>query len=75
MMSGSGMWGWGLLWMVLFWGLVIAGIAWLVRVAIESPERGREADTARRVLDERLARGELSVEEYQRRRETLRGRS
>ena len=75
MMSGIGMWGWGLLWMVLFWGLVIAGIAWLVRVAIDRPDRGREADTARTVLDERLARGELSVEEYQRRRETLRGRS
>ena len=75
MMSGSGMWGWGLLWMVLFWGLVIAGIAWLVRVAIDRPERGREADTARRVLDERLARGELSVEEYERRRETLHGTS
>ena len=75
MMSGSGMWGWGLLWMVLFWGLVIAGIAWLVHVAIDRPERGREADTARTVLDERLARGELSVEEYERRRETLRGTS
>ena len=71
MMSGVGMWGWGLLWMVLFWGLVIAGIAWLVRAAIDRPDRGREADTARTVLDERLARGELSVEEYQRRRETL----
>jgi putative membrane protein len=71
MMWDAGMWGWGLLWMLLFWGLVIAGIVWLVRTAADGRDRGRRLDTARTVLDERLARGEMSVEEYEERRRVL----
>lgn len=74
MMWGTGMWGWGLLWMALFWALVIVGIVWLVRLASDRPDRRDDADQARQLLDERFARGELSVAEYRQRRGVLEGR-
>lgn len=68
MMWGGGMGGFGWLVMVTWWVLVVAGIVWLVRSVAGQPDsRG----SARRLLDERFAAGELSVEEYQQRRRTL----
>jgi hypothetical protein len=40
MMWGSGWWFGGLLWMVLFWGLLVAGVVWLVRAITDVPGRG-----------------------------------
>lgn len=71
MMWGSGMWGWGLLWMLVFWGALIAGVVWLVTAASSPRARTDGAATGRRVLDERFARGELSIEEYEERRRVL----
>ena len=71
MMWGSGMWGWGLLWMVVFWGALVAGIVWLVQAATSSRDRTDGGRTGRQLLDERLARGELSIEEYEQRRRVL----
>ena len=70
-MWGSGMWGLGLVWMVLFWGVLVAGIVWLVRSAVDRTATAGSPDPARRVLDERFARGEISVDEYEQRRLTL----
>lgn len=54
--------GWfGLLCMVLFWGLIIGGVAWIVSIVV----RSRPAVGADAVLDERYARGELTREQYQ----------
>ncbi len=68
------MWGYGIGWfgwvaMVAWWALVVAGIVWLIRT-VREPDRDGRAN-ARRVLDERFAAGELSVEEYQERRRVL----
>lgn len=70
------MWGpdwWGP-WMMLLWlvflGLAVAGIVLLVRGGPPSSDR-REGSEARRILDERFARGEIDEEEYRRRREIL----
>lgn len=69
MMWGNWMGWFGWVVMVGWWVLVIAGIVWLVRTVAGQPDsRG----SARRVLDERFAAGELSVEEYQERRRALR---
>lgn len=67
------MWGYEMSWvgwflMLTWWVLVIAGIVWLVRSAGSHAEDGGRA---RRLLDERFAAGELSVEEYQQRRRAL----
>ena len=63
--------------MLIFWG----GLIWLLAVYLRrhdhphlghphTPESNR-ASGALRILDERLARGEIEIEEYQRRRALL----
>lgn len=65
---GAGWWLLMSLGTVLFWAAVIlAGYA-LVRAAAE---RGRSHSDARRLLDERLARGEIDADDYTRRRAML----
>lgn len=60
--------------MVLFWGLVILGIFWLVRELSDRPAGaagGRAMPDALQMLDRRLAEGEITVEEYEERRRVL----
>lgn len=61
---GTGWWIVMMLGMVVFWVAVIAGIVWLVRMAAGGGVAPRAA-SARERLDERLANGEIEVEEYQ----------
>ncbi len=63
--------------MVLFWGLVIAGIVVLARYLGGGRQGGapavdREGPSAEELLDERFARGEIDQDEYTRQRELLR---
>lgn len=69
---GTGWWVVMMLGMVLFWGAVIAIGVWLARSA---PDRRSTSGhlSAREVLDQRLAEGEISVEEYERSRAVLDG--
>jgi putative membrane protein len=60
----------GFLGMLLLWGiplaLVIGGAAWLFRQTTGTRQTGGQRQpTARQVLDERFARGEISQEEYE----------
>jgi len=72
-------WQWGLaagLLMLLFWLLIIAAVALMVRWMITSSQRhnaggGSRPSDAQRVLDDRLARGEISVAEYRERSAAL----
>lgn len=62
--------------MVIFWGLVIVGIVWLVR-ELAGPRRhgsetGRDGDPLA-ILDRRLAEGTITTEEYRERRAILSG--
>jgi putative membrane protein len=54
--------------MAVFWGLVILGIIWLLR---ETLGRHHPAHDPRAILDRRLAEGEISVKDYEQRKETL----
>jgi putative membrane protein len=74
------MWGYGggaaVWWMIvesLIWVLIVAamvvGVAVLMRGGL-----GHEGGSARRILDERLARGEIDEEEFNRRVAALRSR-
>jgi putative membrane protein len=81
----GGGWAWwqaGLMWlaMIAFWGVVIWAVYALVTGISRRPDetaRGGRAQPgeARRILDERLARGEIDTEEYQRLRGVLDGGS
>ena len=66
--DGGWMWLWGTL-MMLTWVAIIAAAVWLI---IRSVRGDGDSRRAREVLDERFARGELTVEEYRERREALR---
>jgi putative membrane protein len=56
--------------MLAFWGLLIAGVVWLIRYL---PHGRHREPTALQLLERRLALGEISVEEYEERRRALAG--
>jgi len=58
--------------MVAFWGLVVLAVVALFRGGARG-SRTDGADTAdpRRILDERLARGDIQIEEYAARKHAL----
>ena len=86
-MGWHGGWGAGTSWvgwlgmglmMLVFWGLLAAAVVWVVRsVGAGRTDRiveVRAGSDALRILDERLARGEVTEDEYTRRRDLLRAR-
>jgi putative membrane protein len=76
--SGGGWWVLMMIGMVVFWTIFVIGIVYLVRHY--GPRRGEAPSTssttsAIAILKERFARGELTEEEYTRRRKLLEGDS
>jgi putative membrane protein len=71
MMYGSSF-GLGGLVMLLFWVFVIALIVWVVLTLSRSQVRGNDGQSsAMRILEERLARGEIDAEEFRVRRAAI----
>lgn len=68
-MMNGGMMGGMMLMMVLFWILVIAGIVLLVRLLWNRTPG--DTPNGLYILQERFARGEIDLEEYQERRSVL----
>ena len=68
----DGYWfGFGGLLMLLFWVFAIAGIVWLVLALSRSQVRGGGESSALRILEERLARGEIEADEFRTRRAAI----
>jgi putative membrane protein len=67
--DGGWMWLWGTL-MMLTWVAIIAAAVWLIIRANQSDSD--DTKEARRILDERLARGDITLEEYRERRDAMR---
>lgn len=76
---GGGGWGYGwgvvgMVFMLLFWVLVIAGLVlgvrWLL-VTAPGGQRRKEGETAVEILKERYARGEINKEEFEAKRRDL----
>ena len=66
MMLGMG------LWMLVFWGGIIALIVWAIRGGSSGRrDEGRRAPDARQILEERFARGEISEEQFLGRKQVL----
>ncbi|MDP2619954.1 MAG: SHOCT domain-containing protein [Hyphomicrobiales bacterium] len=55
----------GGLFMILWWGLIIAAIVVLVQWIISSSPRGETRPDSLEILKERYARGELSQEQFE----------
>lgn len=68
MWYGTMGWGW------IFWIVLVVAIVWLLAYVLKgqrSTEGGHE-DRALEILKERLARGEINEEEYEKKRKILR---
>ena len=77
---GNSMSGWGYalmtISMVLFWGLVIAGVVALIRYLGRSGQQGGAGPapyTPEQLLAQRFAQGEIDEDEYRRRLDILHG--
>lgn len=64
-------WAGGIGMLVLMLLTLAAVVSLVVVLARRGPQPPTPADTARRILDERFARGEIDQEEYERRRDAL----
>ncbi|TAJ80239.1 MAG: SHOCT domain-containing protein [Gallionellaceae bacterium] len=78
MMSDWGSFGWwgmgfGMLFMLLFWVLIILGVAALIRwlMTQSAPSRGPRNKTPLEIVQERYARGEIDREEYEQKKRDL----
>jgi putative membrane protein len=71
---GAGWWIAMMLGMLLFWGLVIAAIVWVVRELAGHQAARAERESPAALLDRRFAAGEISAAEYRERKEVLAGR-
>jgi putative membrane protein len=76
--GGWPFWEVALMWvgMIAFWALLIWAIYALItsatrRSGAEGRDGEHDGDPSRRILDERLARGEIDTEEYRRLRDVL----
>lgn len=73
--SGFGGWGMGLgfIFMLLFWALVILGIASLIRWLMTQsvPSRSARDKAPLAIVQERYARGEIDREEYEQKKRDL----
>ena len=66
-----GVWGIGMmLFMLVFWGLVVAGIVFAIRWLVQQGRSSR-SDAALEILRERYARGEIDREEFLARKRDL----
>jgi putative membrane protein len=70
---GTGWWILMMLGMVVFWGLIIAGVIWVVRELVHSRTMSGGVETPAALLDRRFAAGEMSTEEYRERKAVLTG--
>ncbi len=68
---GWGMGGFGWIFMVIFWVLVIIGVIYLIRLIIPGAKGGTREETALDILKKRYAKGEISKEEFEEKKKGL----
>lgn len=70
----AGWWIVMLIGMLIFWGLLIAGLVLLIRyIAAQTPPRATATGTPVDLLNRRLAAGEINADEYENLRQRIEG--
>ncbi|MDF2501879.1 MAG: Protein of unknown function rane [Anaerosporomusa subterranea] len=72
----NGFWGWlsmglGVVIHIAFAAMVVLSAIWLYKHVMSGPKKERKSETALDILQQRLAKGEISVEEYRTMRQEL----
>lgn len=62
---------WHWLWMAAFWGVILFVAIWGITRAFPADRSHPPEPSARELLDQRLARGEIDVDDYRRLRQEL----
>ncbi len=74
-MMGWGWWGMGWIFMIIFWGLIIVGliflIRWLAGLSRSHPSYDKTQNSALDILKQRYARGEINKEEFDQKKRDL----
>jgi len=74
-MVNWGTYGWGMgfgwIFMIMFWALVIFGIVYLVQVATKGWKSTEQRETPLDILKKRYAKGEITKEEFDRMKDDL----
>ena len=72
----GGSWWFGMVFMVLFWGVIVGVIVWgIARLTQRPQDTTPYVESPRQTLDRRFASGELTEEQYAAARRALDGRS
>jgi putative membrane protein len=66
-----GWWGMGWIFMIIFWGLVVVGVIFLIRYLIGTTKTSRSEESALDILKRRYARGEIDREEFEQKKKDL----
>jgi putative membrane protein len=66
-----GWWGMGWIFMIVFWGLIIVGLIFLIRSLIRATKTSKGEESALDILKKRYARGEMNKEEFEQKKKDL----
>jgi len=66
-----GGWGFGWILMIIFWGLIVVGLIFLIRWLVGTAKITRVEESALDILKKRYARGEINKEEFEQKKKDL----